>query len=169
MAGEALPRGREEKVLRDTGTALAYLYPEAVYGLHYEVEDGEITLWDAAALGPPPTEERMEAALVPALRRRRQAELAAMGLSRLEGVFQNDFERDEIAGLTVVMLREAFKLLEKVTGQTIPFDPRLEKLATVLVTAEHARAYVEALPAEATEEQVEAAVEEAKAMLGRVP
>jgi hypothetical protein len=169
MAGEAPPRGREEKILKDTGTALAYLYPDAVYGLHYEVVDGEITLWDEAALGPRPTEARMEAALVPALRQRRQAELAAMSLKRLEGIFEDNFERDEIAGLTVVMLREAFRLLEKVTGQTIPFDPRLEKLATVLVTAEHARAYVEALPENATEEQVEAAVEEAKAMLRTVP
>lgn len=58
------------------GMTLGYMYPyEPVPPMNYEVVSGGITYWNAAVLGPRPTEQQLQDAWLPALKTQKRLEI----------------------------------------------------------------------------------------------
>lgn len=104
------------------GEAIEVLYPDAAPLADYEVrDDGEgnesIGLWDAEALGPPPTEAELSAASLAAAKEAKKREMSAAALAEVGALFIDGMERDEMMFLLATAA---------LTGQA---DPRLSAVA----------------------------------------
>lgn len=118
--------------------SIVSLYPEAIFGLDYEVRDlsdgrgPRISAWNETKLGPRPTQAQLDAAALPAAKARRKAELSREATRRDRALFPDS----EDVALEAVLL----------VGTN---DPRLATMRTIKQTLDARRAAVDAAATEA--------------------